>query len=323
MPYFYFFQNDKECKWMLSEINEQYKKYLYGPIAYEEIDAKFKKDIKPYESKKKFYVILDWVQKKNHQSKDAVRGGNPEWIREMGVNVAQSVKDLPGGAGIYITGYDSNLLEIEEAKRNDIPIIDNACPWVRRVKNQLLEVNADTHQCVFMIDTDHMVYECYKSILPDGTIIISPDNYREEMRKTNGKPICLIIYAVYRPKEVQRVIEFIDKKFPNENNALEGYKKTLCCWVHQGILEEIENKIKEKELNKIWVVCSSEGDRSTRSVLNEIKENGADCALIKKEEDIPEKIGENDRIGVLLAPVPVPSRIKNILNVISMKFGGK
>ena len=317
----YFFQNDKECKWMLKEIRDNYPKYLHESLSFDQIEPKFKKELKEYSGKKKFYVILDWVQKKSKKNDEVKRGGNPKWLDEIGINTVQSVKNLPENAGIYITGYDSDIVELASAKDKGIPIINNACPWVLRIKKQLLEINSKTHQCIFMIDKEHMVYECYKSIIPKDAIIINPSNYKEMIKKHhNGKAVYLVVYAVFRKKEAARVADYIHANYPNQDNNLYGYKETLCCWVNQGLLEEIEHKTKELDLNEIWVICSSNGDRSTMSVLSEVKESGADSVIIKKESDIPDCI-KNKNIGVLVAPIPISSSVKNIINIIKNKYG--
>jgi hypothetical protein len=153
MVYFYYFQNDHNCKWLMKEVRQEYPKYIFDPIEYEG-------------KKVKFYVILDWVFRKN-------RGANMEWIKELGGNFVQSFKDLPEGAGIYITGYDSDIHELKQAEKRGIPIIDRACPWVRQFKKQIQDINRQTEQAVIMIDKGHMVYDCYKVASPYRLYCIS------------------------------------------------------------------------------------------------------------------------------------------------------
>ncbi|MCK4797919.1 MAG: hypothetical protein KAT05_11075 [Spirochaetes bacterium] len=301
MSYFYFFKNDGKCKWMINEIEKYYPKYLRDPI-----DFKGKKV--------KFYTILKWVFRNN-------KGANLKWAEESGLNYVNTIDELPEGAGIYTTGYDADLVELEEARKKGIPIIEHPCPWVREIRRQLQEMNTDTHQCIFMVDRDHMIYECYHTIFPEDIIIIQNNNYKEEIRKhKNKKPIHLIIYSVFRKKEVKRVINFIRTDYPHPDNKLDGYKKTLCMWIRQGLLEEIEEAVKEKKLDEVWVVCSSERDRSTTSIISEIRETGAKPIVIKKLEDIPEKIDDNLRVGVLLAPIPLSKGIGNIINIIKEEY---
>jgi 4-hydroxy-3-methylbut-2-enyl diphosphate reductase IspH len=309
MSYFYFFKKDKKCKWMENEITNLYPKILHDPVDINDINKTGGlKLINGFTGKIKFFVILDWVYGKN-------RGTNLEWLNESGCNYVKSIKDLPQNSGIYITGYDSNICEIENAKISGIPIIDHACPWVRYLKKQILSVKND-EQAVLLIDKGHMVYNCYKDIFPDNIIIISPDNYKEEIRNNyKNKPLKLMSYAVYRIKEVERIIDYINEYFPHKKNNLTGYKKTICCWIKQGLLEEIEEKVKEQKLDTILMICSSTGDRSTMSVMNEINESGAKCIPVKNIEDVPEYYAHDSRIGVLVAPIPLS---KNILKIIDL-----
>lgn len=301
MAQFYLFENDGECNWMQNEIEEYYPKYLKEPIDFQG-------------RKVKFYGILEWVFGKK-------RGVNIEWLNEMNLNYVNSIDDLPVGAGIFTTGYDADLVELEEARKKGIPIIEHPCPWIKQLRKQLQNVNHESHQCVFMIDTDHMVHDCYKSIFPDDLIIIQPDNYIEKIKNNkNEKPLQFLTYATFREKDAVRVIEYINKYYPHKENILDGYKKTLCMWTKQGLLEEIESSIKRKQLDEIWVVCSSEVDRSTMSIINEIRENGSKPVIIKTEQDIPQSIKEDSTIGVLLAPIPLSTKGRNIINIIKERY---
>ena len=302
MAFFYFLKNDGACRYMRREIIGNFSKYLHEPIEYEG-------------KKIKFNVILYWIKTKT-------RGANIEWMDEIGVNYVQSISDLNDNDGVYITGYDSDIEDVKELKKRKIPIIDHKCPWIGELKNQILSVNTATHQCIIMIDKDHMVYKCYKYIIPEDAIIIQPENYKEILSKQSiVKPVQLIVYAVNRKKDVNDVIEYIDNHFKNPNNIIDGYKKTLCCWANQGCIEEIEESIKNYDLDEMWVICSSEHDRSTMSILNEIKDNGAEYKLIKKEDDIPSQIDKNSRIGVLLAPIPLSKKKRDLVSIIRIRYG--
>ncbi len=77
------------------------------------------------------------MQRKSDKTDEVKRGGNPQWIDEIDVNVVQFVKDLPPDAGIYITGYGSDLIELEKARKNGIPVIDNRCPKIILLDNTI------------------------------------------------------------------------------------------------------------------------------------------------------------------------------------------
>jgi 4-hydroxy-3-methylbut-2-enyl diphosphate reductase IspH len=293
--------NDGQCKWTEKELAEQIPKYLNDPVDFNG-------------NKVKFYLILKWI--KNNK-----RGTNMNALKEIGVNYVESIEQLPEEAGIYVTGYDADIEELEKAKKSGIPIIERPCPWVRQLRDQIMDVNADTHQCIIMIDTDHMVYDCYKSAMPEDTIVVDPNNYKTKIsEKKNKKPINLLVYATFRKQDAERVIDYIKSNYDHQDNILHSYQKTLCCWTKQGLLEEVEIEVRNQNLEQIWVICSSEHDRSTISILSQIKEAGAKPVIIKEINDIPDKIDGNLRIGVLFAPIPLSTNAKNIKNKIRERF---
>lgn len=297
----FYFKNDGNCKWMNSEIENSFPKYLHEPVEFQG---------KPV----KFYLILNWISSRK-------RGANPTFLDEQGVNYVKTIYDLPEGAGIYTTGYDADLVELEIVKKKGIPVIESPCPWIKKIKQQLLEVDTATHQCVFMIDHGHIVYDCYQSIFPDGTIVINPETFKDEIdRKRNGKPLYLIVYAVFRKKDAERVVNFIDQNYNHPDNILNGYQQTLCRWTRQGLLEELEETITGRGLDEVWIICNSEVDRSTKSIIQEVKENGSMPVIIKTESDIPEDSVCDKKIGVVIAPIPLTNKAKNIINIIKNRY---
>jgi 4-hydroxy-3-methylbut-2-enyl diphosphate reductase IspH len=301
MMHVYFFENDGQCSWIQKELKEQIPKYLREVIDYNG-------------TKIKFYLILKWIMSNT-------RGANLKALDEMGLNYVETIEHLPKGAGIYITGYDADVQELEQVRKAGVPIIERPCPWVRQLRTQIMETNSDSHQCIIMIDKDHMVYDCYKSIFPMDTIIVEIDNYKEEIKiHKNEKPVHFLVYATFRKKDAERVIDYINRNFNHPDNILDGYHRTLCNWTRQGLLEEINCEIASRNLQEIWVICSSEGDRSTISILEEVRESGAKPIIIKDSNDIPEKIDDDLRFGVLFAPIPLSTKVKKIKSTIKERF---
>ena len=298
---FFFFKKDGECKWMTKQTEKVYPKQLREPIKFNNKEVQF-------------YLILDWIKRKN-------KGANMEWLNEIEVNYVQSVEDLPEGAGIYITGYDADLQELAKAKAKGIPILENPCPWIKKLREELFRVNTETHQLVLMIIKGHMVYDCYQSAFPDDIIVVEPETYEEEISKLkNDKPIHFLVYAAFRQKDALQVIDYINENYPHPENNLDTYKKTICMWTKQGVFEEIQETVKEKKLDEIWIICSSEGDTSTRSLVREVRESGTKPYLVKSEEDIPQTVDPKLNIGVLYAGIPLSNIMKTFATIIKERF---
>jgi 4-hydroxy-3-methylbut-2-enyl diphosphate reductase IspH len=203
-----------------------------------------------------------------------------------------------------------------------IPIIDRACPWVRQFRNQVCAVDRQSEQPVIMIDKGYMVNDCYQSIFPEDSIFVLPHNYKEQIKKHKNpaKSLRLIVYTVFRKKDSEHVKSFIEENDPHPDNNLLGYRRSLCIWTKQGLIEEMEEKIPLHKINRIWIICSSDVDRSTKSLINEAHEHGCEVAIIKTHNDIPPSAAEDARIGVLMAPIPMPKKAFQIKDSIKQKF---
>jgi hypothetical protein len=134
------------------------------------------------------------------------------------------------------------------------------------------------------------------------------------------KSLRLIVYTVFRKKDAENVKRFIEEQYPHSNNNLQGYKRSLCIWTKQGLIEEMEEMIPLHKLNQIWIICSSEVDRSTRSLINEAREHECGVVIIKTDRDIPQTVKEKSRIGVLMAPIPMPKKAFTIKDIIKQRF---
>ena len=302
MNNFYFFERGGICETMTAFLqNKTYEKYLREPIDYKG-------------KKTKFYLVLNWIHRNNH-------GANIEFIKQLDMNYIESLNDLPEGGGVYAVGYDVDLEDLNRIKKENIPFIEDSCPRIRLLRDQLLSVNPKTHQVVFMIYDYHLVYSCYESAFPEDIIIINPENYLSQFAlKRNNKPIHLLVYGVFRPKEVQQVISHIKDAYNNADNILDSYNATRCCWTKQGLLEEIDAAIAKEKLNEVWVVCSNEEDTSTRGIAKEILENGASVHYIKSNVDIPESVDAGKKYGVIVAPIPLSEKIMNCVDEIKSRY---
>ena len=304
MGYVYFFKKDGMCRVLTGLMrNKVHETYLHGPV--------------PYKGEMvKFYLILHWLHRNDH-------GADLGFLDKYNLNYVNTINDLPTGAGALSAGYDVDLSDLKVIQEKNIPFIDKSCPRIKRLRKQLLSGNPDTHQFVFMISEHHLVYECFKCAFPRDIIIVDPDNYRERIVKLrNEKPVHLFVYGVFRPKEVQSVIEFINERYPHPLNNMDGYNETRCCWTRQGLLEEIQLSIQEEELDEVWVICTNVSDTSTRSIIKEIEENKAQPVIIKNELDIPMKMEEKKRVGVLIAPIPSADKGRKLVSVIKERFCG-
>lgn len=287
-----FFEKDKDCRWIDKEIKEVFPQFLMGETEFEG-------------QRVTFYMILEWLQRKG-------RGANPKMLDEIGVNYVSTVDDLPEGAGVFVTGYDADYDQLVALKQLDVPVIDRPCPWVRKLRDQILAFDNQLHQMVLVIDESHMVYDCFRTLLPEDCIVVQPGNAQERIAaQKSSRPLKLLSYTVFRKKDVVAIADFIATAYPSQEHELAGYKKTLCLWTKQGLFEEIEQKCRDHRLDEVWIICSSPGDRSTQSLITQVEECGAVPVTIQSLGQIPAR-DPGKRIGVLFAPIPKNKELLSI-----------
>jgi 4-hydroxy-3-methylbut-2-enyl diphosphate reductase IspH len=262
----------------------------------------------------KYYANLEWL------SSDTV-GVEKMIFTKYGARFVNNAGELPDNAGILLIGYEGDVREIEEIRNKGVPILNRSCPWTSYwLKNELKRVK-DTHQLVWMIEKDHVVYRNYQSLIPKGSIIVDLDNYQKEIvAGYEKKPIHFINYCTFRPRDVEKVTDFIKKNFNHPDNIF--YGNTFCFFIKSGLFEEIREKTKDKNLKEIWVVTGTKKNLSLQSIINEIGETGTSLKLIYDVKDIPDLRNDEGNIGVLIAPMPF-SKEKEIINAIRSLYPGE
>lgn len=256
-----------------------------------------------------YYLILDWIM-----SLDGTKGVGTGWLDSKGYRYVKNISELPESAGVYVTSYGGRTEDIEYLKSGNIPLIEKICPWVNLLIKEILSF-ASCEQGIVMIDKDHMVYNNYKSIFPEDTIIVDELNYKEEIKKfDNGKPKHFVVYNTFRPIEAERVIEYIKHIHPDKEHVFQT--KTICGWtLRAGLFEEIRTAVDKHSLDEIWVIAGGKKNRSLLSIINETRETSIDYSVISDLADIKMPYERSKNIGVLKAPVPY-EKADEILNYI-------
>jgi 4-hydroxy-3-methylbut-2-enyl diphosphate reductase IspH len=240
----------------------------------------------------------------------------------MGLSVVRSIEDLPPDAGVYVSAYDGRLEDLEILEARGTASIHGVCPWVERLRMQLLEIDARTHQAVFLADREGLTFRNYESIIPQGTIVVSPDGYEQEIRTgRDGRPLHFVAYATFRPEDARAITDHIERAFPHPLNRLDGAAKTLCGWTRQGLFEELREAVPAHALDQLWVLCTSSQDRSTSSIFRSASEAGVAARAIKSEDDLPDNLPDHARVGVIVAPLPLPKRTRAALAAIRSRWG--
>lgn len=297
---FYYFKRDGRCKWAKGQI-------MQIPFILIKMGLK---------SKTPHYIILNWNSLEG-------KGIQKEYLKKMKLPYVDTIKDLPENSGVFVSAYDGDPVEIERLREKGVPVHEQVCPWIRKLREIFMNPKGN-YQYVFMCEDDHMVAVNYRNVFPTGTILVNRDNYVERMKKTDGnKPIYFVVYAAFRVKDAQKVIEYIKQNYNHPENIY--CTETICGWAggKDNIFTEIGEIRENGKVNEVWLINSEEKNTSVQSIIRELDEVGLKYRLIKTIEDVKDICNEelkNKTIGVLKAPNPY-FREKEIINYIKQLEG--
>jgi 4-hydroxy-3-methylbut-2-enyl diphosphate reductase IspH len=297
MPQLYYFQKDGRCDFVKRTLKNDIPRYV-------------EKDSPTPEGDVPYYINLEW-------NAHGTGGVPPQWLEENKLRYIRNVRELPEGAGVFVTAYDGNQEELAELKARGVPVVERPCPWMVVLKREFQRV-APTHRCVILLDQT-MLYNNYKSIFPPGALIVSLDNYRERLEQLEpGRPVHFTAYATFRRKDADEVVEYVKRHFPHPEHVF--HFQGICGWVsRQGLFEEIGQAVKQHALEQVWVVASSVENRSVKSILQEIADQGARPVVLHAPEDVPQ-VDESVRVGIIRAPIPY-HREEEVLTTIRERYG--
>lgn len=123
--------NDGRCKWLENRV---LKKLL--PLMQQANQT----------GENPMYVIEDWIS--NDSGKVGVDLG---WLNKLGISVVHTYKDIPNSnCTVVNTGYDSIVNEEKELRKMGVKILDEPCPYVRRIRN-IFENMEDIYQYLSLI----------------------------------------------------------------------------------------------------------------------------------------------------------------------------
>jgi len=286
-----YLENDGRCKWL----NKIFIQQLI-PLM-----QKSKKE----QNGKKVVLIEDWV------SNDGGKVGlDLDWLESLNITVVKSYKDIVDDNYIVVnSGYDSIVDEEKILIEKGIEIIDKPCPFVRKLRH-IFESPSSKFQYVFLCEPKHIVMKNYKSIFPEDIIVVQMENYKEKIPELqNGKPLCLVPYVTFIPKQVKEIFDFIENLYNERENELINCS---CMWVASKFSPIVEiNNLTDEELDNITdaLVITTPGsvNKSLISLKMTLEDRGLNVVIISSLNDFKDYEKQHLQSTILLVRSPIPN----------------
>lgn len=283
-------KNDGRCKWLQTRMLNQ---------LFPEMIESSKND-----NEKTKYMIKDWVSNDNGRV-----GADLKWMAEIGVPLVETYRDITENDIVINTGYDSIYEEEMDLKARGIEYVDAPCPFVRKVRDEF-ENKKDDYQYVLLCEPNHIIIKNYNILFPKDMILVQMDNYRERIRAQEiGKPLYLVPYVTFLPKQSQEIFDFIEKEFPDRGHK---YVKLSCMWVNSKVSPVVEmNSLSNKDLKGIKdaliITTAKSTNKSLASLMITAKDIGLNVVIIGSLEDFCEYEKKHECSRVLLVRSPIPN----------------
>ena len=301
-------EHDGRCKWLENKV----------------LKGLFPKTLKQARdpSGKKQYVIVDWISNDNGKV-----GVDLKWFKTLGLPAVQSYRDLPPGNDYAVinTGYDAIVSEEKVLRERGVEIIDEPCPFIRRVR-KLLEDHDTGYQYILLCEPNHIIVKNFSSIFPQDMILVQMDNYRERIKaQANGKPFMLIPYVTFLPDHVAGIMAFLKEAFPDrECRKVDAH----CMWIKSKAspIVEIDN-LPDNVLDGVdaalLVTGPGTANKSLVSLFETLEKRDLEVVLITSVKEFIAYKKAHEDARVLLVRSPIPNNTENdIMGYLRMGYLG-
>ncbi|MEZ3515656.1 MAG: hypothetical protein K1W37_10405 [Lachnospiraceae bacterium] len=282
--------NDGRCKWLENRVLKK--------ILPQMLEAK-RMNNKP------MYIIADWIS--NDSGKVGV---DLKWLDKLGVSVVNNYKEIVDTNCIVVnTGYDSIVNEEIELRQKGVEILDEPCPYVRKVRT-IFENPEPTFQYVLLCEPNHIIVKNFASIFPKDMILVQMKNYKEKIiNQENGKPICLVPYVTFLPKHIKEIMDFIDNNFSERKNK---FIQTSCMWLSSPTSPIVEiNNMSEKSLENvkdaILIATAGSVNKSLVSLIETLEDRNLNVVKISSLTQFILYSIKHKKSKVLVVRSPIPN----------------
>ncbi|MCU7905563.1 MAG: LytB [Candidatus Thiodiazotropha sp. (ex Epidulcina cf. delphinae)] len=284
-------EQDGRCRWLENKILNK----LYPRVMKNARDP----------SAQKQYIIVDWIS-----NDDGRVGVDLTWFKTLGVPAVQSYGDLPAGGAFKVinTGYDSIVSEEKALRDRGVEIIDEPCPFIRRLRN-LLEDADPEYQYVLLCEANHIVVKNFKTIFPADMILVQMDNYRQRIvERNNNKPMRLMPYVTFLPSHADEILAFVREQFPG---LAHDKLVTQCLWVKSKASPIVEiNALPKRQLTQLdaalLITGSATTNKSVVSLVESLEQRGLEVTAVSsiKEYLAYEKAHPEHKVLLVRSPIP-------------------
>lgn len=226
-------------------------------------------------------------------------------LEEQGAITVETVEEVPKGSVVVFSAHGSKPEEYEQAKKQNLTVIDATCPLVTKVH---LEVHRFVKMGYKMVYVGHRGHVEGEGVRAEGKkynldIPLVESVSDIEILPDMGEKCVYLTQTTLSVSETAVIIEALRKRFPQ----MEAPPKEDICYATTNRQQAIRDIARQSDV--VLVVGSRTSSNSNR-LCETAREEGARSHLIDRAIDIKEEwFEENDQVVGLSAGASAPEHV--------------
>ncbi len=214
-------------------------------------------------------------------------------LKNKGAIFVDCISDIPKNSNVIFSAHGVSEKVENEAKNNDLKIIDATCPLVSKVHKAAQKYEELNYEIILVGHKNHPEVEGTRGRVKQKVMLVSSKEDAKKIQVQNPNKIAFVTQTTLSLDDTKEIIEILSQRFPKIEKKL--YKKDIC-YATQNRQNAVKNLSQKSEL--ILVIGSKNSSNSNR--LRDLAiESGSKAYLIDDENFIKSQWLDNvSNIGI-------------------------
>jgi 4-hydroxy-3-methylbut-2-en-1-yl diphosphate reductase len=198
-------------------------------------------------------------------------------LKNKGAIFVDKISEIPKNSNVIFSAHGVSHQVENEAKYNNLKIIDATCPLVSKVHKAAQKYEENNYEIILIGHKNHPEVEGTKGRVKQDVLLVSDQEDAKKVQVKNPDKIAFVTQTTLSLDDTKGIIEILSQRFPKIEQRL--YKKDIC-YATQNRQNAVRDLSKKSEL--ILVIGSKNSSNSNR--LKDLAiESGAAAYLIDNE----------------------------------------
>ena len=204
-------------------------------------------------------------------------------LKNKGAVFVDNISDIPKDANVIFSAHGVSTKVENEAKDNNLQIIDATCPLVSKVHKAAQQYEENNYEIILIGHKNHPEVEGTKGRVKQKVLLVSDQEDAKKIKVRDPSKVAFVTQTTLSLDDTKEIINTLSKRFPKIEQRL--YKKDIC-YATQNRQNAVKDLAKKSDL--ILVIGSKNSSNSNR--LKDLAiESGSKSYLIDNETFIKEK----------------------------------